>query len=253
MTGATFSLDGSQVAALFLVFLRTTGFVVAAPLFGNRAIPASVKAGLAAFLAIATVSHAIPATNALPFAVSCVVEPIIGLALGFLLGLGMRATEMIARLLSLQAGLSLSAVYGPTFDEGGTALDPLFAVLSGLLFIAMGLHVALVGELVRSYQTLPLGGPIGPDFASFGYNLIAYVLDLGIQLALPLALALLLVELGVALLSRAIPTINVFVMGLPMTLFAALILILVALPAIISATSHIYQVVFRAVTTGSLP
>jgi flagellar biosynthetic protein FliR len=198
-------------------------------------------------------SHAIPAVNALPLPLACVVEPVIGLSLGFLLGLGMRATEMIARLLSLQAGLSLSAVYGPTFDEGGTPFDPLFAVLSGLLFIAMGLHIALVGALVRSYQTLPLGGPIGPDFASFGYNLIAYILDLGIQLALPLALALLLVELGVALLSRAIPTINVFVIGLPMTLLAALVLILVALPAIMSATAHIYEVVFRSVTTGTLP
>jgi flagellar biosynthesis protein FliR len=253
MSGATFSLDGSQVAALFLVLLRTTGFIVAAPLLGNRAVPASVKAGLAACLAVATASHAIPASNALPLPLACVVEPIIGLALGFLLGLGMRATEMIARLLSLQAGLSLSAVYGPTFDEGGTPLDPLFAVLSGLLFIAMGLPVALVGALARSYQTLPLGGSIGPDFAYFGYSLIAFILDLGIQLALPLALALLLVELGVALLSRAIPTINVFVIGLPITLLATLVLIVVALPAIMGATAHIYEIVFRAVTTGTLP
>jgi len=180
-------------------------------------------------------------------------ELVIGLALGFLLGLGMRATEVIARLLALQGGLSLAAVYGPTFDEGGTPLDPLFSVLSALLFLGMGLHLALIGALVRSYQALPLGGAMGPGFIEFAYRLIAMVLDLGVQLALPLALTLLLVELGIALLSRAIPTINVFVLGMPMKLLAMFALLLLAMPIIIDATARIYNLVFRAVQTGALP
>jgi flagellar biosynthetic protein FliR len=253
VTGATFALDGGQVTALFLVLMRATGFVVSAPLLGHRAIPGSVKAGLAAFLTIAISSHAVPAQNGLPMLLAAPVELVIGLALGFLLGLGMRATELIARLLSLQGGLSLGAVYGPTFDEGGSAMDPLFSVLSGLLFIGMGLHLALVGALARSFTALPLGGALGPQFADFGARLIALVLDLGVQLALPLSLTLLLAELAIALLSRAIPTINVFVLGLPMTLLAAFVVLLAALPVLVDAIGRVYEVVFRSVTTGTLP
>ncbi len=251
--GPTLSLDGGQVAALFLVLMRTTGFVVSAPLLGHRALPGTVKAGLIGFLAVAVSSHAAPASAGLPLVVAIIVELVIGMALGFLLGLGMRATEVIARMLALQAGLSLASVYGPTFDEGGTPLDPLFSVLAGLLFLGMGLHIALVGALARSYATLPMGGSIGPDYALFGSRLIALVMDLGVQLALPLALSLLLAELGIALLSRAIPTINVFILGLPMTLLAALVLLLFALPVVIDATARIFNLVFQSVASGSLP
>jgi flagellar biosynthesis protein FliR len=253
MTSATFNLEGGQVAALFLVLMRCTGFVVAAPLLGHRAIPGTVKAGLAMFLAIAVSGQATPATNGLPLVVAAPVELVIGLCLGFLLGLGMRATELIARLLSLQGGLSLAAVYGPTFDESGTAMDPFFSVLSSLLFLGMGLHLALVGALARSYAALPLGGALGADFAMFGARLIALILDLGVQLALPLALALLLAELAIALLSRAIPTINVFVMGMPLTLLGALIILFVALPVMIESIGRVYNLVFQAVSSGTLP
>jgi flagellar biosynthesis protein FliR len=253
MTGATFSLAGGQVAALFLVFLRTTGFVVAAPLFGHRAVPSAVKAGIAALLAVSIVSQAVPAQNGLPMVIAAPVEVVIGLVLGFLLGLGMRATELIARLLSLQGGLSLGSVFGPTFDESGSALDPLFAVLSGLLFLGMGLHLALVGALARSYTAMPLGAPLGIAFADFAARLVALVLDLGVQLALPLALVLLLAELAVALLSRAIPTINVFVLGMPITLLAAFVVLLAALPALLAAIGQVFETVFRSVNAGALP
>jgi flagellar biosynthesis protein FliR len=212
-----------------------------------------VKAALAAFLAAAVATSVVPAASPLPLALAAPVELALGLALGFLLSLGMRATEVIARLLSLQAALSLSAVYGPTFDEGGTPLDPLFGVLAGLLFLALGLHVALVAALVRSFSTFPLGGTIGPDLGMFGSSLIALMIQLSIELALPLALALLLAQFGIALLSRAIPMLNVFVLGLPMTLLAALVILFAGLPALVTAIGRIWEVVFRAVTTGVLP
>ena len=241
------------MAALFLVLMRCIGFVVAAPLLGHRAVPGTVKAALAAFLAIAVSSYAVPATNELPMLLAVPVEVVIGLALGFLLGLGMRATEVIARLLSLQAGLSLASVYGPTFDDGGTALDPFFSVITTLLFLGLGLHLAMVGALARSFGPLPLGGAPGPDFAMFGVRMISLALELGFQIALPLALALLLAELAVALLSRAIPTINVFILGLPMTLLACFVVVIVALPILIDAIGHVLLVIQRSVGTGTLP
>jgi flagellar biosynthesis protein FliR len=253
MSGTVISLDGGQVTALFLVLMRTTGFVIAAPLLGHRAIPGMVKAALAAFLAAAVATSAVPAESPLPLPIAVPVELALGLALGFLLSLGMRTTEVIARLLSLQAGLSLSAVYGPTFDEGGTPMDPLFAVLAGLVFLALNLHIALVAALARSFTAFPLGGPINPDLGLFGGELIALMIQIGVELALPLALALLLAQFGIALLSRAIPQLNIFVLGLPMTLLAALVILFAGIPAIMGTIGQIWEIVFRAVTTGTLP
>jgi flagellar biosynthetic protein FliR len=250
---ATLTLDGGQVATLFLVLLRVTGFVVAAPIFGHRSVPGMVKAGLAVTLTVALSGHATIASGAMPVLLAAPIELLVGLVLGTLLGLGLRAAEIAGRLLSLQAGLSLSSVLGPTFDEGATPLDPLFSVLGALLFLAMGLHIALVAALARSFGPFPLGGALQADIGQFGAQLSALIIDAGVQLALPLSITLLLVELAVALLSRAIPTLNVFILGLPIKLLATIVVFLAALPFFMDALGHLYTMVFRAVGTGSLP
>jgi flagellar biosynthesis protein FliR len=66
------------------------------------------------------------------------------------------------------------------------------------------------------------------------------------------ALVLLLVELAVALLARAIPQINVFILGLPLKMLVGLAVLAMAIPSLISGAESIYAYVFRAASGGTV-
>lgn len=241
MTPLAMSLPGGQVASLFLVLLRCTGFVMTAPILGHRTVPAPVKAGLSAVMAITLAGGAQAASGAAPVLVAAPVELLIGVALGFILGLGFAVVDAASRLLSIQMGLSLGAVFDPVGGEASTPLEPLFAIMAGLLFLALNLHLAIISVLAQSFATLPIGGGLPAGLFGSGAQLMALALELAVRVAMPLALVLLLVELAVALVSRAIPQINVFFLGLPLKILIGIAIIAMALPGLMGGIGGIYR------------
>jgi len=253
MTGAsTFTLGGGQAAMVFLVMLRCTGLVFTAPIFGHHSLPTLVKFGLAACLTMALAAGASTNAGSLPVLLAAPLELGIGLCLGFVLSMSFEAVEIAGRVISMQLGLSLGAVFSPTDQEPSTALDPFFSVLAGLLFLAMGLHLAIVKALANSFVVYPVGAGWPVSMTQTGAQTIALALELGVRVALPVALVLLLVELSVALLARAIPQINVFILGLPLKMLVGVAVLAMAMPSLVSGAESVYRFVFNAATGGAV-
>jgi flagellar biosynthetic protein FliR len=248
----TAEISGGQSALLFLVMLRCTGLVFAAPLFGHHALPTLLKFGLAAALTVALAAQAGTTAGALPMVMAAPVELVIGLSLGFILSLSFQAVELAGRVISIQLGLSLGSVFSPTQEEASTAIDPFFSVLAGLLFLAMGLHLAVVQVLANSFTAYPVGAGWPSDLALTGARTVALAMELGVRVALPVALVLLLVELSVGLLARAIPQINVFILGLPVKMLVGFAVLAAAMPALIAGAATIYRFVFGAASGGTV-
>jgi flagellar biosynthetic protein FliR len=248
----TFTIAGGQSALLFLVMMRCTGLVFTAPIFGHHSIPTLVKFGLAAALTIALAKGAGMTAGTLPLLLAAPIELIIGMSLGFILSMGFQAIEVSGRVISIQLGLSLAAVFSPTEEEAATAIDPFFSVLAGLLFLAMNLHLAIVQALANSFVVYPIGGGWPADLALTGAQTIALVMELGVRVALPIALVLLLVELSVALLARAIPQINVFILGLPLKMLVGIGVLAMAMPSLVNGAASIFRFVFHAATGGAV-
>ena len=246
----TVTISGGQTSMLFLVMLRCTGLVFSAPIFGHHSIPTLVKFGLAAALAVALTKGAGVAAGTMPLVLAAPIELIIGLSLGFLLSMGFQAVEVAGRVISIQLGLSLASVFSPTQEEASTAIDPFFSVLAGLVFLAMNLHLAVVQALAHSFIAYPVGGGWPSDLALTGAQTIALALELGVRVALPVALVLLLVELSVALLARAIPQINVFMMGLPLKMLVGIAVLAVASQSLVHGAESIYRFIFNAASGG---
>ncbi len=246
----TFALAGGQTALLFLVMLRCTGLVFTAPIFGHHSIPTLVKFGLAAALAVALAKTAGATAGSLPLVMAAPIELIVGMSLGFMLSMGFQGVELAGRVISIQLGLSLASVFSPTEEQASTAIDPFFSVLAGLLFLAMSLHLAVVRALAQSFVIYPMGGGWPADLAQTGAQTIALTLELGVRVALPIALVLLLVELSVALLARAIPQINVFILGLPLKMLVGIAVLAMAMPNLVNGAASIFRFVFDAATGG---
>jgi flagellar biosynthetic protein FliR len=248
----TASIGGGQVALLFLVFMRCIGLVTTAPIYGHHSIPRLVKMGLAATIAIALAQTAGANAGSMPMLVAAPLELGIGLSLGFILSMGFQAVELAGRVISIQLGLSLGSVFSPTQEEASTAIDPFFSVFAGLLFLALGLHLQVIRVLANSFVIYPVGGGWPLDLASTGVQTITLALELGVRVALPIALVLLLVELAVALLARAIPQINVFILGLPLKMLVGLAVLAMALPTLMSGATSIFRFVFDAASRGAV-
>jgi flagellar biosynthesis protein FliR len=248
----TVSLAGGQVALLFLVLMRSIGLVVAAPIYGHHSIPVLLKFGLAVALTIALAPGAGLNAGSMPLMVAGPIEVVIGLAIGYILAMGFQAIELAGRVISIQLGLSLASVFSPTESESSTAIDPFFSVLAGMVFLAMGLHLTVVKVLANSFTVYPVGGGWPADLAVTGMQTIALGLELGVRVALPVALVLLLVELSVALLARAIPQINVFILGLPLKMLVGFAVLALAMPSLISGAELIYRFVFDAASGGAV-
>jgi flagellar biosynthetic protein FliR len=246
----TVDLSGGQAALLFLVLMRCIGLIMAAPIYGHHSLPALVKFGLAAALTVALAPAAGATAGSLPLLVAAPVELVIGLSLGYILSMGFQAVEIAGRVVSIQLGLSLASVFSPTEEEASTAIDPFFSVLAGLLFLAMGLHLAVVKVLADSFSVYPVGGGWQADLALTGARAVALSLELGVRVALPVALVLLLVELSVALLARAIPQVNVFILGLPLNMLVGFVVLAMAMPSLVAGAEAIYQFVFNAASGG---
>lgn len=246
------SLAGPDVTTLFLVLLRLVGFVVAAPVLGTRSVPPQVKAGLAAVLAVAVFREAQVAPSPAPLLLAAPIEVLLGVALGYLMSLAFAAIEIVAKLVAAQVGLGLDGVLNPLTEHPGTIFDSLFSTLAALLFLAAGLHVALVAVITGSFQAFPVGGGLPPALPETGSALVSLTIALGVQVALPIAVVLLITDLVVALLARAIPQINVFVLGLPLKLLVGLVALLIALPAIAGGMRDLFDATLRAVAGAGL-
>jgi flagellar biosynthesis protein FliR len=110
---------------------------------------------------------------------------------------------------------------------------------------------AIIKEiLMKTVQTLALTSIMA--LALTGAQTIALAMELGVRVAMPIALVLLLVELSVGLLARAIPQINVFILGMPIKMLVGFAVLAAAMPALISGAATIYHFVFGAASGGTV-
>jgi flagellar biosynthetic protein FliR len=130
-------------------------------------------------------------------------------------------------------GLGLAFNIDPLLNIETPALGQLYVMLGSLTFLALDGHLALVDTLVTSFRGLP----IGP--AGFSTEALRSLSDWGDQLfigalrvALPGMTALLVINLAFGAISRAAPSMNMFSIGLPITLIFGLIVVFFGLPSL---------------------
>lgn len=202
--------------AWLMVMLRSIGIVLQLPVVAGRPIPIPVRVALSACLAT-LLAGIVPAgalpTGLWPFVSAIVMEVLLGLALGLVVRMAFAAVEMAGRLMSTEIGLT--ATPGMGVPEPST--EPLAALLSTfavVLFFMFGAHQGVLSALARSFY-LAGAGQAGFS-ATAGDALIratAQLIELGLRMAAPFIAMNFLVTLAFAVLGRAVPKMNVFIVS----------------------------------------
>src|SRR5262245_20276472 len=258
----TFEVGQSPQAFMVLValaFARLLSFMVIAPFFGGSAVSARVKVATAtAFVIIVYPSLAAglpPGAGPLPFnAVGFIAllakEALVGFALGFVTSLVFEAIQVSGRIVDFQRGAMLGEVYAPQLQTQVSPLGQFNLQVAIVLFVSIGAHRVFISALLRSFEIIPatrfpsFGAGWTPLAASFT-ELSARVISIGVQLAAPAMIALLLTDLFFGLVNRVAPQINVFFLGLPVKMVVGLLVVMGSLALLTNQYIHYFNESYR--------
>lgn len=220
---------GHFLEAMTLVMVRISGIVAFAPFFSSTALPVRAKAVLT--LAIAYLLA--PVVALLPYARTEICFPaLVGeLAAGAIFGLTLALlNEMLlfaGQIVGLQFSFSLVNLLDPASSIQTPLMGELFQLMGTLVVITAGLDRILIGSLVRSFHAVPLGSFAIASVTTSGIvHAAAGIFLAGLELALPVLSATLLVEVAVSLLGKLSPQLPVMSLTVPLktlTGFALLI------------------------------
>jgi flagellar biosynthetic protein FliR len=170
------------------------------------------------------------------------------LLVGGLLGLGVlvafAAFSLGGKLLDVQTGLGLGSVYDPVNRAGSPVFATLLNMLGVIVFFGMEAHHALLRGLAYSFERVPLGGALSALSADALVVHVGLMFTLAVVLVAPVLVCLLLVEVGLAVLSRALPQMNVFIVLMPVKIVAGLAMLAFVVPWLGPSMSRVYGAIF---------
>lgn len=222
--------------ALIFVMVRIGAAFIAAPVFSAVSIPVTVRVTLSGAIGMLVLAAHPVTPPAQIFAVatflSIAAEVLVGFAIGFVLQIAFAAPLIASEVIGTSMGIGFASSIDPINGRSTPALGQFFTMMLTLLFLSVNGHLVLVEMIVKSYDVLPPGDAwLSVDqlknIAFFG----GYTFMAGLLLALPVGFLLLCLNLVVGMLSRSAPALNLFAVGLPISLAVGVIALAMAFPA----------------------
>ena len=230
-----------------LIFARTAAFVAIIPLWGWRGIPAVLRLYFA-FILTVTLFFSWGGQMELPvhdlglfFLLGK--EILTGLILGFLVYLFLAAFLMAGQFMDHQAGLMMAGTFDPLFSGQVTVLGQFFYFLAVVFYFSINGHHLLFLSLRESFTIIPLTGPfVSPPVIWHYLQTFSIMFLLAFQIAAPVIIVLWLLDISLGLLSKAVPQIHVFIVGLPLKVAFVLLIILFIFPLLGGALEEVFKI-----------
>jgi flagellar biosynthesis protein FliR len=223
--------------ALLLVFARVGSTIMLLPGFGEVFVSARIRLLLALAISIViapVVIDTLPRLPEAPVAVLMLVggEVAIGLFLGGLARLLISALHMAGVIIGFQASLGNATLFDPSTAQQGSTLGAFFNVVGVILIFAADLHYLMLRAVADSYSLFVPGAalPVG-DFSEIAARTMATSFTLAMQIAAPLIVVGLVFYLGLGLLARLMPQVQVFFIAIPLQIMLAFIVLALTLSA----------------------
>jgi flagellar biosynthetic protein FliR len=233
----TFSVSAPFVIALVLAFVRSVAFVSVCPPFSNSSIPTISKIGFAGAISVfaaGTLQHdVLPQSDAL-LVVEIVIQATVGVVLGFVVSLFVTTVVGAGSLIDLFAGLNLPQAIDPLSQQQTKIFGQFYNLLLMVLLFTTGSVIVIVEGFVKSFQSVGTSFP-STSFADLAQIITSDVVTFfaaALEMAAPLVVVLFCTQILLALLAKASPQVNVFVLGMPLQILVALLGVGVAIVAL---------------------
>lgn len=225
-----------QVAGFLLVLARISPLFLLAPLFSSKLLPARARTVIALGLTIGIAPLAVAAAGTVPldvigYASLVFKELLVGMAFAFSLAALFAAVSVAGSLLDLLIGFSYGALVDPVTGNQSTVISQLYGLVGLGVFIAINGDAWVIKGLARTYELVPLlespalGSLVAGTQAAF-----VGIMSSAVQVCAPVLIAVVITDTAFGVVSRVVPSLNVFAVGFPAKVAVGMVLIGVSLP-----------------------
>ena len=229
-------INFSQYESFLFVFSRVGAILLFAPILGSAQVPSRFKVGLA--LVFSILIYPMVKTEILPeprglfdLAVHISTDAAIGLAIAFAVRMIFTAVQVAGTVVDFQMGFGVVNVIDPQTQAQVSVTAQFQNILAVLIFLAADAHHFIIGAVVESFTL------INPSQVDFSNVTPGYILQIfssmfltAVKIAAPIMAILFFLSVGLGLVARAVPQMNVFIVGFPLQIGVGLVMVALAMP-----------------------
>jgi flagellar biosynthetic protein FliR len=226
-----------QIIGFMLVVARLSGLFLIAPVFSSPMIPPRIKIMALLVLAATLTPIITPSTQELPtgvfdLVIAIGIESLIGFAIGFSVAIVFSAVQVGASLIDTSIGFSMANIIDPLNNAQGAVLGSFYSLIATLTFLAVNGHHWMLAGFKRSFDVIALGTmPNMEQTLSNLFTAFGQLFAMAFQIAAPVLVTLLLVDVVLGIVSRVVPQMNVFFVGIPLKIGVGLAAVILTLPS----------------------
>jgi len=219
------------IFAFLLTFVRFGTAAMIMPGIGDSFVPQRVRLTTAlvlSFVLMPVTAKYIPATPPATFALITLIitEGIIGLFFGTIARIFMMALDTAGMVISTTSGLANAQVFNPSLSSQGSLVGAFMSVTGVVVLFAMDIHHLLILGIVQTYEVFPVGTlPFTESMAELVSKTVAASFAIGVKISAPFIVLTLIIYIGMGVLSRVMPQVQVFLLVLPLQILLSMILL----------------------------
>jgi flagellar biosynthesis protein FliR len=244
-------------AAFMLVFARIGAMVMLLPGFGEVFIPVRVKLAIALLLTLIILplhraAYHVDMQSVAPLAVLMVHEIIIGVVLGATARVTLAALQVAGSIIAQQLGLGFVTSIDPTQGQQGALMGNFLTLLGIALLFATDTHYLVIAALNDSYKIFSPGElmPSG-DVAALATRAFAAAFKIGLQLSAPFLVFGLVFNIGLGVLARLMPQMQVYFIGVPLSILIGFMILAAVLASMMGTYMDYFIGVMRDLTLSN--
>jgi flagellar biosynthetic protein FliR len=232
----------NQIQLFLLALVRIASILALLPIFGSASIPVQLKAGLAlavCFILFPLIQQhatiAAPATTGM-FVYRMVLEIFVGLVIGFIAMLLFIGVQFAGYIIDVLTGFSFVELVDPFTETTVTIFGQFNVLIFTIVFLLLNGHYFMLMAIEKSFEIIPLYGVSVPTgkLAVFLTQQTGALFVVAFKLSAPIFVTLMITQVALAVVSRTVPQINVFFVGIPLNIAVAFITAIIVLPNLIT-------------------
>jgi len=226
-----FNLNYAEFESFMYVFFRVGALILFVPILGSRQIPTSMKVGLILFISIVVFpsvkDRPLPDPRGiLELSVFLIADVTIGLGIACIARLIFAAVQVAGTVVDFQMGFGVVNVIDPQTETQVSVTAQFHNILAVLIFLAVDAHHFILQAIVESFFII---NPADVDFSSitpeYMLHLFSGTFTTAVKIAAPIMAILFFLSVGLGLVARTVPQMNVFIVGFPLQIGVGLVMV----------------------------
>ncbi|KMY49461.1 flagellar biosynthetic protein FliR [Peribacillus loiseleuriae] len=233
--------------AFLLVLVRVTVFFVTMPIFSHRTLPTTFRIGISFFLAWIMYYTVDPSILVIDGAYMLLIlkEAIIGLVIGLVANMIMAAIQIAGGFIDFQMGFAIANVIDPQTGAQSPLTGQYLYTISLLFLLATNGHHLLLDGIYYSYQFIPIDQVLIPfgdeNLIEFIIKAFSQVFLIALQMSIPVVGSLFLVDIGLGIVARTVPQLNIFVVGVPVKMLVSFLVLMIVMGMMMIVVQHLFE------------